>query len=183
MRILRGHSGTEVNISPTPDGRGFVSASWDGLRLWDFESGRELFALRIPADDSLPWDDAGLAVGVASDGLCALSGAFDGSFETMELPNRPSDHCGSAQSPVQAVAFCGSRHQAISGQLDGQLILWDLATRAELRSIFAHRNFISGLARRSLGAGRPLMYAPIGRFVFSFEVVSYSDSRVASSRA
>ena len=60
LHRLVGHEQTVYRAIFSPDGQQLATVSWDAtLRLWDLDTGGELFSLRLPTHRSLPgplWD-------------------------------------------------------------------------------------------------------------------------------
>jgi WD40 repeat protein len=123
---LAGHEGTVRSLAITPDGRWGITAGNSSpdrtVRVWDLGTGTELHTLAGQADH--PGFNP---VALTPDGRWALV-ARDGDIHVWNVATGEEvsvlhGHDGR----IMALAVADSGHRAISGAVDGSLVLWDLA--------------------------------------------------------
>jgi WD40 repeat protein len=129
ISVLEGHTSTVSYVAFLPDGQHALSSAYDNtLRLWDLETGQTIQVL----EGHIFWP---VGFDIRSDGKEAISAGFDGQvirwdLETGELVQRLIGHFSLAWD----VAYLPGEEQVISAGDEG-LILWDLASGEQIRSI------------------------------------------------
>ena len=163
LLTLEGHTSDVEALALLPDGRHVLSASgireyWseehnyvvssdDTMRLWDLDTGREVFAFHHESNV--------LSVAVTPDGRCALTGCRDGTLTLWDLSTRQpvwsvqgaGEVVTLAITPDGKCAVTGSRSSNLSGEAVGgeALRLWDLTTGKMLRALRGHTGSVSAL--------------------------------------
>jgi WD40 repeat protein len=140
VRTLQGHSDRVNGVAMTSDARSAVSASNDRtLKVWDLETGRELFTLRGHA--SHVW-----AVATTSDGRRAVSASND---QTLKLWDLKTGHelftLEGHHGAVCGVGVSADGRRAVSASWDSTLKVWDLETGSELFTLLGHSHWVSGV--------------------------------------
>lgn len=139
-----GHLDDVTDIAFGPGGRYFLTGSKDGiLRWWYFAS---------PAETGFYADGRTGPLALSPDGKTILSG-----HDKLYLwsPESESDEAGAPFKPpygfTQCVAFTPDGRQAVSGTLDGNVLLWDVLT-GRLERVFQkiHLNIITSIATATL---------------------------------
>ncbi len=128
---MTGHAFQINAVAVSPDGLLALSASGDGLRLWEIESGREL---RTISGVGRGFN----SVAICADGKTALSGGVDKTLRVWNLFNGRelrilSGHTGA----VTSVAFSPDCKTAISGSWDNTVRLWEVESGRELHTKWA----------------------------------------------
>ncbi|MGD8473673.1 MAG: WD40 repeat domain-containing protein, partial [Anaerolineae bacterium] len=134
-RTLDGHSLPVMALAGLgPDGRRAISASWDGLKVWDLESGRE---------EPRP---AGFAncrepLAVTPDGQRVVSGS-SGTLKVWDMASGREERtlARPGARAVQSVAVTPDGQHAVSGSGDGTLTVWDLETGLQKARLPGHRD-------------------------------------------
>jgi WD40 repeat protein/serine/threonine protein kinase len=151
LETIQGHSGRISNVTVSPDGRSFATASCDGTaKIWDMATGQVLFTLgrgeASMAGAAFSPDGRMLATSYggygkqqpSTTGVIALWDTSTGQ-ELFTLRGHIDR--------VNSVAFSpdGKKLAAVSGgysmggnPLPGELRIWDLATKKELLRVAAH---------------------------------------------
>jgi len=174
IRTFIGNANSFYSVSFSPDGRYVLSGSNNNtIKLWDVAAGKEIRTFTAPTKDVLIQ-----SVAFSPDGLHALSGSTD---KTVKLWNvatgREIRQFAGHADWVKSVAFSPNGHYALSGgtckrtqtssgntttimlqdaQCDRNLILWDLTTGRELRTLTGHTNDVSSVA-----------FSPDGKYALS----------------
>jgi WD40 repeat protein len=123
QRALAGHSRRVNGVALSGDGRRAVSASDDNtLKVWDVESGRELFALEGHSRRVH-------GVALSGDGRRAVSASDDKTLKVWDLESGREPRTLEGHSLwVHGVALSGDGRWAVSASGDTTLKLWDLET-------------------------------------------------------
>ena len=105
---VQAHAGGETKVAMSNDGRfvGSVSTAEENWRIWDVASGAEWMA------------------GARHDGTgaCICENKLDGSFRVVQ------EGCPVVAHPAGLCALIFSPYGLATGDLDGDLILWDAQT-------------------------------------------------------
>jgi WD40 repeat protein len=168
VRRLEGHTDQLTSMALSPDGKLLVTCSDDKtVRLWQFESGNELRALRGSATFVL-------SVAISADGRRVLSGSggefrnrrfSPGSDRSVRLwdveTGKELLKLDGHSQPVSYVQFLPGGRSAISVSAEGEARVWDIEQGREARRI----------CRRCSGQGVAL--SPDGKF---FVTGSYPEN-------
>jgi WD40 repeat protein len=141
IRTLTGHSGPLNGVAVTPEGRRAVSASTDKtLKVWDLQSGRELFTL----EGHSGWVTA---VAVTPDGRRAVSASDDHMLKVWCLESGSELLTLKGHSyAVAGVAVTADGRRAVSASDDHMLKVWDLESGRELLTLEGHSESVSCVA-------------------------------------
>lgn len=151
MQVFSGHSGPVTCGSFTPDGKGVVTGGGEGdasLRLWNPKTGECTLTVQ-----GHPYHTGGLTcLDVHPDSTAVVSGSEDGVPKVVNLGNGRvvASLAGHQEdTSVEAVAFSRHlQHVAMSGGMDGQLLVWDLnAAVASTRATCQHPEGVTRLAQ------------------------------------
>jgi WD40 repeat protein len=177
LRELTGHTDIVRSVSFSPGGRYAISASggrWkDGgriitagsdynLRLWDLESGKEVWCLGghtapIYGAAFSPDGKRILSCGVDSHFNNWLSGVVDNSIRLWDTKTgKPVRRLKGHTHGVRSVAFSPDGRYAVSGSADKSVRLWDLASGQEVRSFLGHEQDVQSV-----------QVSPDGKYVLS----------------
>lgn len=138
-RTLVGHSAGVIACSVSADGKRAVSGSEDQtLKVWDLESGRELFTLSGHSSRVM-------ACSVSADGKRAISVSSDRMLKVWNLESRRELFTLSGHSSwVRACGMSADGKRAVSGSEDNTLKVWDLESGHELFTLSGHSSSVMG---------------------------------------
>lgn len=133
----RGHLGDISSLVFTPDGVTLLSASRGGgsIRVWDVVPGAKEQSVHDFGPNSIysDWRSYGPALCLSPDGLHLLTVYTDDTFSLWDTLRLDEQKCGAlpfADTLIAAVAPGG--RQAAFGSRQGEVTLWDAATRQAL---------------------------------------------------
>ena len=173
LGCFTGHSKPLSSIAPCPNGHTALSASVDGtVRRWDFS-----VALKTGLSTAIEQVDTERhnseiihdvrpqtvqAIAVHPDGRTALIGLGTGQASAPDHSLRLIDVATGREvrrlkghtDPVEAVSISPNGRQALSGSVDGTVLLWDLETGQVIRRLEGHT-----------GGVRSTAFSPQGRLV------------------
>ena len=140
VRTLQGHAAAVKAVALSADGRRAVSGTWDGLKVWDMQSGRELRTIKGHAD----WVKT---VALSADGRRAVSGSDDKTLKVWDVESGQElrtlkGHAGE----VDAVALSADGRRAVSGFRDRTLKVWEVHSGRELRTLQGHASVVNAAA-------------------------------------
>lgn len=121
-----------LGIAIAPDTSRVISSCLDGtLNIWSLDPGNGSFGLQRDYGDAITADLA-----MTSDGSVVVSALSDGTLGILGpacsvKPRRLSGH----KAGVMAVAVSANGNRAVSGSLDGSVLLWDLAAGRLLETL------------------------------------------------
>jgi WD40 repeat protein len=125
------------------DGRLAVSACYDKVKVWDLETGRELYTLEGHAS----WAGLVRGVAVSPDGQRAASASYDKTLKVWDLETGRELRTLEGHSEwVLGVAVSPDGQRAASASRDKTLKVWDLKTWRDLRTLQGHTRDINGVA-------------------------------------
>ena len=167
-RTLDGHSGTVASLAISPDGKMMASANHDAdIKLWDMASGRELGILeghsaRVEA------------IAFSSDGGTVVSGSMDTTVKvwvvsgerelrTLRSNSDNDDVLSLSSNRVSSVAISPDGSTVLSGNRQGEIVVWNVHGGRKLRTIDGHlvtvnsivfspdgKTFVSGSADKTV---------------------------------
>ncbi|MBQ4396499.1 MAG: TIR domain-containing protein, partial [Clostridia bacterium] len=130
--LCQGHSGSVTSVAFAPDGKTFLSGSYDNtVRVWDSATGQ---CLRVCEGHS---DDVN-AIAFAPDGKTFLSGSGDAVRVWDSATGQCLRICEGHRRGVRAVAFAPDGKTFLSGARDRTVRVWDSATGQCLRVCEGH---------------------------------------------
>jgi hypothetical protein len=130
-RVLEGHDGEVEGCAFSPDGKWLVSASDDGLRVWDAERGQ---LIRLVASTGSTFY-SGLALSSTGD-LLAAEGSDDKTIQVLETTGwQTRASLIGHRSWVTCCCFSADERTVVSGGDDNTLRIWDIGTGKQVRVI------------------------------------------------
>ncbi len=162
LKVPLGHSSVITSLALSPDGKWLLSGSWDdSVRLWDMESGREIYRFDAPR--------SGInSVAISPDGKRMYAAGSDNvlrvwSLETGALLRTMAGH----RSFIQAIAVSPNGEWLATGggydppdmQLDNTVRIWDANTGRLMRELSGHSQAV--MAVRFLSGGREIVSASL----------------------
>ncbi|KAK9809865.1 hypothetical protein WJX72_000577 [[Myrmecia] bisecta] len=154
MQVFSGHSGSVRCGCFSPDGKLVVSGGGEGdasLRIWEPKTGECLQSIHGHG-----FHTEGLtAVAVHPDSTVAISGAEDGSVCVSNIhTGRVVGTLTGHDDSVETASFSHVQPVAVTGSVDGKLIIWDIATLTS-RGVCSHPE---GVIKAVCHPSAPLVY-------------------------
>jgi WD40 repeat protein len=124
-----GHCNSVLSVDAAPDSRVIASAGWDGIRLWEPATGKELRRLKGHDPESV------YGVAFAPDSKTLASAGSDGTVRLWEVATgRERKRLDAAERLVSRLAFSPDGTRLFSGGF--RLVqVWDTATGKALRQL------------------------------------------------
>jgi hypothetical protein len=138
-------------VAFSPGGRRLGSGSGDDtVRLWDVDSGREMYTL-------IGHTEGVWSVAFSPNGRLLASGAEDNAVRLWNVDGGREVHTLTGHTDrVRGVAFSPDGRLLASGSWDNTMRLWDVDSGREVHALTGHTNWVSGVA-----------YSPDGRLLAS----------------
>jgi WD40 repeat protein/serine/threonine protein kinase len=138
---LRGHTDVIRSVAFAPDGRRFVTGSWDRTaRLWDTATGKELLTLKgHPSGIS--------SVAFSPDGQRIVTGGDDQTAKVWDASTGVELFTLRGHSGwIRSVAFSPDGERIVTGSEDHTVKVWDATTGKELFTLSGHKDEIASVA-------------------------------------
>lgn len=145
--VQLGHSKDIESVACSPDGKYAISGGWDGLKLWEVQTGREIKTLKGHTEGVF-------SVAFSPDGKYALSGSGDHTLKLWEMPTGRliRTFTGHSQGAI-LVAFSPDGKYAVSasdgfyyGRSDGSVKLWEVSSGKEIKAFSGHSKDVNAVA-------------------------------------
>ncbi len=174
--VLSGHAGVCSALAVSADGKRLATAADDGVRLWDLESGRELWkrpgkfmalafgggllaavgaelrAWTLEGEDAGRADvPAGMACLAFTGDLAAVAGGEEGVVRLVSLKTGEASILDVGMNDVAHVAFSADGKTLAAAGSASAVKLWDVASRQERAALAPHRGGSCFVAFRSDG--------------------------------
>ena len=145
LKTIIGHTESVNGVIFSPDGKLFISAAADGIRVWDANTNELIEVLLVPA----------LNVVFSPDGKTFVSGSSDGihvwdthNFELLKTMARDI-------VPIESVVFSPDG-KTIAGAKENNLYLWDVHANKYLKAFRGHTDSV-----------RSVVFSPDGKTIAS----------------
>jgi len=120
----------------SPDGTQIISSGYqDQVRLWDRESGELVETITTDQNQVYP-------IAVHPDGEQLAIGAFDGTLTIVSLTDVDTDPLSLEGHPRGILSLTWSGDQLISGDFEGNLLIWDTTTGENLGEWQGHETAV-----------------------------------------
>ena len=133
-KFYGGHTDEISDVEFSPDGKRIASSSDDGakpIKVWDFETGKELFTLEISDPNNVSFSSDGKRI--VSSGYSTIK-VWDSKTGKVMLTLRPNDQEGRVSSPRMYVAIspdgkriASSGHGKVGGKIVDIVKVWDIS--------------------------------------------------------
>lgn len=135
-----GHTNRAIAGAFTPDGKGLLTGSWDGLGiLWDLETG-------LPMTRFVGHEDHIQALCLAPDGKLMVTGSDDCTVRSWDVASGKCLHVFRGhKAGVDCVCVTPDGEEVISGGRDTTAIVWSVRTRRLVRVLEGHADNVSSV--------------------------------------
>jgi WD40 repeat protein len=142
VRTFRGHEKEVIAVAFSPDGQRIFSGSLDqAAKVWDVNSGRELFALKSGGNTQKGFvafsPDGSRIVRGEENRAAAIWDGSDGR-KLLKLEGHTAE--------VVSAAFSRDGRRIVTGSADNTAIVWDAGTGLKLRVLKGHKGEIQTIA-------------------------------------
>lgn len=140
LHVLAGHRDTVRDLEMSSSGQRLVSASGDGIKVWQPQTGELLYSL--PAESNAPvW-----SVAISPDGQTFVSGDYAGNVVAWDMASGEQLYKIRLQKPVWSVAIAPDGQSFVSGGSDRLIHQWALASGELIQSFSGHKDAVRSVA-------------------------------------
>ena len=140
LLTLRGHEGSVLSVTFSPDSRTIASGGEDGTaRIWAAETGQVVRTLRAHT-----YGVSGIAFSPGGERL--LTGSYHNSAKIWDVASWTAVHVLEHPSSVCSVAWSADGSRIATGCADRAARIWDAGTGEILRSLPGHENKVMAVA-------------------------------------
>jgi WD40 repeat protein/uncharacterized CHY-type Zn-finger protein len=135
--VLKGHSGSVLDVAITPNGEKFVSSSADNtLKVWDLETGRCIRTLKGHFAKVN-------GVSITPDGKRVISGSSDGAVKVWDIESgKCVTNFEGHHGWVHGVTITPDGKHVVSGSADRTIKVWDLESGDCISNFKGHTGII-----------------------------------------
>lgn len=142
LRTLRGHTQDINGIAFSPDGKKIASNSGDKTKLWETDSGNELFTLKGTKESSF-------SISFSPDGKKIATGSFDRKVRIWDADSgKEMNALEGHEDAVVSVSFSPHGNKLASGAAsrDCTIKIWDIDLGKNLATLKGHQNAVWSVA-------------------------------------
>ncbi len=134
VAVYKGHFGVPfpwaTRVAATPDGKQLVSCGFDGVRLWDRDTGKGNLILADPDTRK-----SRFALGLSGDGRRALVGRSDGTVSVLDLvAGRELLQFAGHRGEVWGAVLSRDGSRGVTGGWDGAIHVWNAKDGTRVRT-------------------------------------------------
>jgi len=142
LSVFTGHSGaiTISSVAFSPDGQRILSRGSftdDGAKVWEADTGRELFTIKGHTNEDLP---AGMPIIMSAtyspDGQWILTGSMGGLFEVWDAAR--GRELFALKGMISSAAYSPDGQRIVSWNFEGTATVWEAASGKELLTLGTH---------------------------------------------
>lgn len=137
LHTLNGHLTEVYDLTFSPDAKTLLTTARNGMRLWNVNSGEELWTSDVPAT----------SVAVHPDGSTFATAHSNGKVRFWDMSS--GERAGEMEGPrtlLSSIAWTPDGKRIITGSDDSTVSVWDPATKLKLLTLRGHTHQITGLA-------------------------------------
>ena len=138
VRTIAAHNDKVRSIVIAPNSRRLISSSGDGIKVWDLETGKQIYSRPSTAP---VW-----SVAVSPDESRLISGAYDGNIAVWDLNTGKLLYSVGDGAAVWSVAVSPSGDSFVSGDSNRVVRQWSLKGGQPIRTFAGHKGDVRAVA-------------------------------------